>query len=455
MQLKHYVKTVTAAVLQPIAKSLWGINPSASIGVSMLSDRVFRWSLGGNAAYNNKIFYTGTRLLVRKMIEAPITFNRKKSNPKKSIDKFYSKTIGNPERSSIKAQSVDELADHELAGMFTLELMEDFWHNYTFGDGFLWFESAGEELSRNNKPIAVHSLRPNRVEIVTNNQRFDNVEYYRYTCLNGEQIPIPKNQVLHLKHWNPNVGELKGYGVDVAASMDISLNNAGNTAEGAAYENGGRGTLFSSKVDVTNEGNRVFKATAEQMSALKSTVENDMSGARNNRKMKFTNGEVVVTPYGDTLAEMEINASEDSRWKNIFAIIGIPWALTPVASQSSENSIIAGYKALVTNLVISELRKFDQKLTNLIQQWYAGIIAISDITEYSELAPDLALMKTIYGTPYVTVDENRKVFGYDELGGEIGEAILVPSGLMKIQDVISDEFSDMPPADSESNPNSL
>jgi len=454
MQLKNYVKTVTAAVLQPIAKSLWGINPNASIGVSMLNDRVFRWNLSGNSAYNNGIFYTGANILVRKMIEAPITFNQKKGKPTKSIGKYYSKTITSSERNTVKAGVVDELPDHELSEMFTIETMEDFWHNYNFGDGFLWFEQLGDELTRNSKPINVHSLSPSRVEIVTNDAKFDNVAYYRYSCKNGEQIKLPKESVLHLRHWNPNIGELKGYGVDVAASRDISLNNAGKDTEGAAYVNGGRGTLLSSDVEIV-DGERVAKMTAEQMSSLKSTMDSDMAGARNNRKMNYTNGKVVVTPYGDTLAEMEVNKSEDSRWKNIFAILGLPWALTPVASQSSENSVVTGYKALVTNLVISELRKFDQKLTNILQQWYKGIIAISDITEYSELAPDLKLMKEIGYVPYASVDENRKVFGHDEIGGEIGQAILVPSGQMKIQDIISDEFTNAPDANDPNAPENL
>lgn len=455
MQLKNYVKTVTAAVLQPIAKSLWGINPNTSIGVSMLNDRVFKWSISGNTAYNNKIFYTGANILVRKMVEAPITFNQKKGETAKSINKYYSKTISNPERNTIKSQTVDELPDHPLSSMFTIEKMEDFWHNYNYGDAFLWFEKSGEGYSRNTAPIAMHSLKPTRVKIIQSNQRFDPVLRYTYTCDNGEMIDLAKEDVLHLPHWNPNIGELKGYGVDTACSVDILLNNSGNTAERAAYENGGRGTLFSTDVDVTSEGDRVSKMTAEQMASLKDTMQRDMAGAINNRKMNYTNGRVVVTPYGDTLAEMEISKSEDSRWKNIFAIMGIPKELSPATFSSSENSVDAGYKALVTNLVVSELRKFDQKLTNLIQTWFPGIVAISDITEFSELAPDLALMKTIYGAPYVSVDENRKIFGHDELGGDVGQAILVPSGLMKIQDIISDEFAGQPSADDPNAPQNL
>lgn len=448
MALKQYLKNVAGAVLQPVAKSLWGIAPNYSVGMSMFNERTFRWDISGYSAYNNKIFYTGANLIVRKMIEPPITFNRKKKDAKKSVDRFYSKNISNPERSTLKASALDEIEGHELAKMFTIEKMEDFWHNYNFGSGFLWFETLGNDLSRNSKPVNVHSLRPDRITIVTNNGKFDNIEKYTYTCLNGESIDLPKESVLHLKHWNPSIStNLKGYGLDVVCAKDIALNDAGNEAEGAAFVNGGRGTLFSSKTEITQDGNIVDKMTAEQMAALKKTIVEDMQGARNNRRQKFTNGEVVVTPYGDTLAEMEINKSEDSRWKNIFAIMGIPWALTPVASQSSENSVITGYKALVTNLIISELKKFDQKLTGVIQKWWTDVVAVSDLTEFSELAPDLKLMKEVYGSPDISVDEKRKIFGYDEIGGTIGASVLVESGLMKIEDVVNSDFDNTPDSD--------
>lgn len=445
MAVGTYLKSVAGAVLAPVAKSLWGINPNLSLGLSMFNERVFKWDISGYTAYNNKIFYTGANIIVRKMVEAPITFNRKKEKPKRDNSKFYSKNISNPERATIKAGSLDEVPDHELAQMFTIETMESFWHFYNFGSGVLWFEQLDEELSRNKKPVAVHALRPDRINIVRNNGRFDNIERYDYTTLNGEIIPLLKDSVLILRHWNPNWQyRLNEWGVDYICAKDIALNDASNEAEGAALVNGGRGTLFSGKVDVTSEGTTKTKFTKEQVESLRQTIQTDYAGARNNRKMHFTNGEVVVTPYGDTLAEMEITKSEDTRWKNIFAIMGIPKELSPATFSSSENSVDAGYKALVTNLVISELRKFDQKLTRLIQAWYPGIVAVSDLTEYSELAPDLKLMKEVYGSPEISVDERRKIFGMDDLGGEMGSAILVTSSVTLLSDII-DPMDDVDP----------
>ena len=430
-----------------VAKSLLGIAPNFTVGLNYAMDRAFIWNTSGYDAYDNKIFYTGANIIVRKMIEAPITFNRKKKSAKKSLDKFYSKSIANPERNTIKDDILEQLYDHELEGLIDTETMQDFWHRYNFGAGLLWFETLNGEYSRNNKPVKVWSLDPRRVNPVTNNGRFDNISHYDYTALNGETIRLEKTHIVYLKHWNPNLEALKGYGVDIVCAKDIALNNAGNEAEGSAFVNGGRGTLFSSKAEVTSEGAVVTKMTAQQMSSLKETMLKDMEGARNNRRMKYTNGEVVVTPYGDTLAEMEINKSEGSRWKNIFAIMGIPKELSPETFSSSENSVDAAYKALVTNLVVSELRKFDKLLTKTIQNFWTDIIAVSDLTEFSELAPDLKLMKEIYGTPSISEDERRRVFGYDEIGGAMGKAILVPMGLQRLEDVILDPFDETQDSD--------
>jgi len=453
MGLTHYLKNVASVVMAPVVKALNNTFPNYATGVSMLMGNTFRlMGLSNKSAYSNKIFYAGANIFVRKITEAPIMFSQVKNKPAaRKFNKFYSKAISNENRAFIKSQTLTELEDHPLNELFDnlgMEGMADFWYNYQFGDGFLYFEGLDAELSRNVLPVTVHSLDRDRITIVKDDaSKFSPAAYYLYTCDNGQQITIEKDRILHLKHWNPNLADLKGLGVDEIAIGDISLNQANITAQGAAFENGGRGTLFGSKVDVTSEGKRVGKMTVTEMADLQRTIQNDMSGARNNRRMKFTNAEVTVTPYGDTLAEMELVKSEENNWKNIFAVMGIPWALTPVASQSSENSIITGYKSLVTNLIISELRKFDQKLNAIIKQWWPDIIACHDLTEFTELAPDLALMASVFGKPDLSVDEKRAIYSYDAVGGDIGKAILVASGLMLIEDVVSGEIETDPNAE--------
>lgn len=447
MGVKTYFKSVASAILAPVAKSLYNFYPN--LGWSALFTDKFEVAITGRSAYNNKIFYSAARILVRKMIEAPITFNRAKPKQNIKLSKFYSKSIHNIQREAIKQSGFDELDNHELNKLFdgnndytAMDIREDFWSNLIFGDAYLFFEppTTNTSLSRNRKPIAVHSVAPKRITPVRSNDRYNTIDHYLFITNNGEQIEVPKEYMLHMHNWNPNVDDLRGLGIDIIASTDIAINNAAMLAEGAAMENGGRGTLFSSDAELSSQtGKMVDKMTGQQMAALKKTITEDMEGARNNRRLKFTNGSVTVTPYGDTLAELEINKSEETRWRNIFAIMGLPWALSPVASQSSENSIKLGYKALVTNLVISDLKRFDEKLNQKIKKWWPDVIAITDITEYTELAPDLELFAKVYGQPILSEDERRKIFGFDELPNGLGKNILVQSGLIRLEDVVNED----------------
>lgn len=450
MQVKQYIKSVASVVLGPVIKSLSNAYPKWGAGWSMLSGNRFSWLVSGSEAYNNKIFYSGVNILVRKLTEVPITFSKAKGSAisSRKIDKLYSKSLSNERRAHLKAVTLQELPDeHPLNMLFDnpnsfqsrIELMKDFWYNHALGDGFLYFPGLGG-LSRDKMPKTCYSLSRFRVNPVQSSDKFNPIAYYEYTALDGTMLRIEPSEMLHLKQWNPNLGQLKGLGVDVVASMDIALNNANNTAQGAGYVNGGRGVAFSSKVDVNSTTGKVAgKMTVEQIQKIEKTVQEDMSGAMNNQRRVFTNGELVVTPYGDTIAEMELIKAEENNWKSIFALLGIPWSLAPITTAATDNNIAAGYKALVTNLIISLLREFDSKLTKLARTWEAGVVAMHDLTEFTELAPDLERMAKIYGRPPVTVNEHRSVFGHDELADkEIGEAILVASGQIRIQDLVND-----------------
>jgi len=438
-------------------KSVESINkayPNLGASLPLVFGKKFNLSISGTEAYHNKIFYAGSNILVNKLTEPPIMFSKNKSKANKALlGDFYNKSISNEKRVALKALNLEEVENHPLNALFDnpnayqsgIEMMQDFWHQYTLGDGYLFFEPIGD-LSRNKLPQYVHSLSRSRVEPIQSTDNYDNISHYVFTAWNGTSIRIEKEYMLHLKHWNPNIASLKGLGADEVGSLDINLSKQNNIAQGAAFVNGGRGTLFSSDVHVDANGDVTEKMTAPQMEAVRDRHRQTFEGAENNRKQYWTNGFVNVQNFGDTLAEMELIQAEDASWKNIFTILGVPWALSPAASSVSENSIIVGFKSLVTNTAIPELRKFDQKLNKVIQQWWPDIVACHDLTEYSELAPDLKLMKEVYGQPLLRVDEQRSVFGWDAIGGEEGSAILVASGLMKLGDVLGGEFEGLDPS---------
>lgn len=460
MQIKEYLKGVYKAVFPAIAKSFPNIAPGFAMAFGERFNILYANNMG---AYYNKIFYSAQNLLVRKYTETPILFNKVRKDQNRKFSKFYSNNITNEKRAALKTLALEEQENHPLNTLFDkpnsyqsgIELMDDFWHNYGFGDGYLWFANDLGTLSRNSMPKEVHSLNKQRVAAIPSATEPDGIGGYTYTLLNGNQVNIPKSNILHLKKWNPNQGELYGLDPSKVVAATLSLDSENALAQGSAFKNGGTGTLFSSDIHVDAQGQITEKMTAPQMEVLKDNIQRDFAGSVNNRRLHFTNGKVEVTPYGDTLAEMELVAAGTTYWEYTYATLGIPDVLCPTTKASTENNVKAGYKALVTNTIIPDLRKFDQSLTRKIQLWWNDIIACHDLTEFTELAPDLKLMAEVYGKPASRVDEVRLIFGLDEIGGEEGQAILVTSGQMQLKDLISNEFDQVPNPDSPNSPNAL
>lgn len=412
----------------------------------------FSW-LGwkGITYYNNKIVYAGLNLLVKKLTEPEILVSKMRNI--KQAKAFYSPSISNEQRAIAKVQAFDELDDHPLITLLEkpndyqtrIDLMQQMWFNYQYGDGFLIFlnddpNSPGAE-SRRFQPSKIFAINRNRVDVVRSEDKFKPIAFYRITLFNGEQIVLFPDQVFHLQKWNPET-DLWGAGFTYGASNVIEENNQNTTARGANYVNGGRGTLFTSD-SIEIAGELKNKMTSDQMGALKKTIMEDMQGARNNGRMKFTNGFVKPMPYGDTMAEMELIDADKSNWKDVYAVLGIPVSLTPTGDGLTDTNQAAAYKALVTNTIIPDLRKFDLKFKIFIAKWYPGIIPCHDLTAFSELMPDLKLLSEIYGKPLLTNDETRALFAYDNMPDKAqGATTLVDSSRKTLEQVIDGNFQD-------------
>lgn len=459
MSVKSYLRGVAKAVLSPVVKSISDGFPNLAPGFHMTFGRAFLFDFKSMSAYRNKIFYSAQNLLVRKYLETPILVNKKREQTgaarKFRFDQFYSASLTAEKRFVIKQLALDELNGHELNKLFDerpnsyqsgLQMREDFWHNYGFGDGFLWFETLGD-LSRNNKPTAIHSMSRQRVTIIPSSTEADGVAGYRYNTRNGQTIVIQKDEVMHLKKWNPGPTDLWGLDPSQIVAPVLGLDDASVLAQGSAFVNGGRGTMFSSDVVVDPTTGKIkSKLTAGQMEVLRDDIEESYSGAENYRKNHFTNGKVEVTNYGDTLAEMDMVKSSVSYWEYTYATLGIPDVLCPTTKASTENNVLIGNKRLVTGVIIPDLRMFDQSVTRTVQKWWPGLVICHDVTEFSELAPDQKLMAEVFGKPQITVNERRRIFNYDDLPGKVGTAVLVESGLMTIEDILN-------PVDNAGDPN--
>lgn len=406
--------------------------------------------------YRNKIVYACVNVLVRKLLEPPMIVSKVKSE--KALRKMHSYQFSREnqhgEYNVRQAKALDELEEHALIDLLespndyqtTIDLKENFWFNYELtGDGYL-FAEKNESGRREGQPVFIHSLNADRVTPFrgSNDWRVP-IEYYLFTAWDGTHITIYPQDLMHMTKWSPLDPLQGGYSPQRSLSLSIAKNNEGDIASASAFRNGGTGTILSSDV-IVHEGNTYKKLSTEQVEKIRQTVDHDMKGSHNNGNIVVTNGMVQVQKYGDTLVDMGIITSNTADKEDICAAWGVNPILIGSRDGGTENNVKAAYKALVTNVCVFELRKFDKHFKKFMKDWYKGekLDCSHDLTEYSELAPDLEIMKKVYGDSWqVTGNEFRKIINLDKSEDPIMEMFLIPQSLVPSQQLLEEPVDDM------------
>jgi len=447
MQIKNYIKGLANAVLN---KSEGGMPLGL---VWALQNIGFSWNVNYEKNYVNKIVYAVENIVVKKLVETPLIVS--KVINKKTLRKF-NKEIRPEYLHAFKELSLEEMPDHEIQALLDkpndyqtrTEFLEAFWYNYNLGlyGGMIWAEMPGDDVreNRRGKPIALHVLPSNCVSVTTSNDFRNPISRVIFTTYQGQTIDINPQHIMFMRRWNPETN-VESFSPQKAGSSIIARNDANSIAQGSAFVNGGTGILLSSDMGTDANGKSFNKISKEQMSQLKDTITKNIKGSYNNKNINFTNGYVNVQKLGDTLADLELIEAAKNDWKEYAAMRGVHPVLIGSEQASTESNVEMAYKVLVTNYVIPDLRKFDEKITAFMLNFYneKDLVIKHDVTEFSELAPDLKLMKDTFGTPLLRVDEVRRLFNYDALGGNEGNAILVESGKQLLSDLMLGSLDDM------------
>lgn len=437
---------------------------------------MFGWAWNGNKnqqltlGYRNKIIYSVVNVLIPKLVEVPIIVNKETPDNKKAVKKFMSKyrysdyDVATGVHKMLHAKAIEEVENHDLVALLEkpndfqtgIELRKDFWYNNKLvGDGFLWAEKA-DSGRRAGQPLHLYSLPADRVIIYKNVDDWRQpVMFYQFTTWTGQVLQLPPEDVMHIAMWSPLDPQLGGWSPQNAGAQTILASESSMTAQNSAYLNGSTGIIISSDTGTKQDGNPYNKLTSDQVSSIKETVQNWWQGSKNNKRTHVVNGKVEVNKLGDTLADLELIEADESYWRDICAIYNIDPILVGAKAGSTESNVKAAYKALVTNQIIPDLREFDQKFKQFSQNWYSDsetsrvkIYACHDITEFTEMAPDLQIMSAVYGKPAMTIDEVRKIFGADELDNGEGKTILVDSNQVPLDVLVNG----MPQQDSNAKP---
>lgn len=443
MNFKGALKVLTekAVAVSYKASEITGYTIYGTAAVDWLKGRSGHYMNTGYAG--NDTVYSVMRVLLDKITEAPLGLN-KVIDEKSSKRLYHIKAVDDHkiiQHKLLSLKAFDEVTEDPILDILnnpnsyqsSIEFWEAFWGWYTsYGDTYIFALTAGDDSRNAGQPVSLHIIPASIVTKQYGGDVWSPEIRYQFT-LRGVKFDLDQDQMFNMSKWNPL--SLSPYGDGLSpmqpGSKIIVKNDLNQTAQASAFKNGGSVTLLSGD---PNKG----ALSPQQMDAMKQHIQDQMVGAENNKNIVMTNGYMNVQKVGDTLSDMQLVLSDEKDRVKIATLFGVDPILVGDKSASSYNNAAEAYKGLVRNVVVSALNKRDLSVTNWLLPKYNKVnhVLRTDISYYSELQPDYAIVSSYVSNPklILTSDEIRVLFGFDTKGGNFEKAI-VPSGYMDYEQV--------------------
>lgn len=403
--------------------------------------------------YGNDIVYSVMKVLINKQTEAPLLVS--KVVDEKSHARYKSFLKADTPSATVALWQFREKAFEDIDSggygtMFDLlknpnedqtssEFWENFWLYYNLvGESFIYALTAGSSSDNVGKPTELHVLPPNFVSVVYSGNPLSSVVGYKFN-IGDFNIDIPKEKIMHLKRpnptWDNTGGQLRGYGPLVSGRKRLTKNNLNQEAQASAMQNGGSVTLLHGNPDKS-------KMSVEQMDKMDAMIKEKIKGAKNYGNIVMTNGYLEAQKIGDTITDMNLIQADQEDIKRIASWWGVDSILIGSKEGSTESNVKAAYKSLVTNVVVSDLVKRDEKITKFLNVLYKDkLVCRADTTVFTELAPDLELMFKIFGRPLLTENQKLGLFGWGESKDPNMDKVYIQSGYTTLDALNSGELS--------------
>ncbi len=270
------------------------------------------------------------------------------------------------------------------------------------------------------------------VEIVTSGNRSEPVKGYKVAYFT-EDI-LDEHRVMHMKMMNL-VSDIVGnnwlYGMSPlqAGRATLGQMKAAATAQGTLFQNmGPLGIISGDGTDHLNEETAV---------GIQDKFTQSHTGILNGGKIVVTPADVKFTEIGISPVDLNIIEGKADLLQELCALYHYPKERI-TGSQNTASQGLAD-KQVITSCVMPLLRDYDDSETKHIRRVYNddSLVYISDTQYFPELQEDRKdLSEWLSKAWWIKVNEKRRAMDYDE--DPDGDVMLVPSGLVKLEDAVAD-----------------
>jgi HK97 family phage portal protein len=239
-------------------------------------------------------------------------------------------------------------------------------------------------------PTEIWPLRPDRVRIVPDKQRF--IGGYIYT-VDGVDIPLEPDEVIHFKRWHPKddlygLSALEAAAIASQADRFMSLWNRNFFSKDKAVPAG-----------IVNIKNMVSDADYERI--VKEFTES--YGGLGRKTAFIRGGDIAWSDIGLSQRETDFLAARQMNREEIFHIFGIPPGL--LDKNATEANAHVARQTFLEDTIWPKLVRFTQKLTQQLAPFYGPDLLILP-EEIRDTSADVAELQA--AGPYLTINEIRQ-----------------------------------------------
>lgn len=286
------------------------------------------------------------------------------------------------------------------------------------------------------RPFGVYNLPPQYMNVVGDGTMFG-ISGYELTI--GTVQPVAKDSVIFNRKWTPQFGtageHLRGLSPLKAASKDVDRYAAATDKSVSMLQNqGAAGVLFNKE---WSEDEAI-----ENSGALKYKLNTEVLGSENTGKIAVANGDLGYINFGLNTKDLAIEEMERLSFERICNVYHVPPGLFN-PDKATLNNAKEFKKEIITMAVIPELSALRDDYNELAKLYPEEDLYIDfDISVYPEMQDDLEKLATIMTQAWwFTPNEKRVKMGADQDDDvEMMNKYIVPSGMVKIEDLDTDEL---------------
>lgn len=407
----------------------------------------WNWTQHSKAYQENDTVYSVVRKIASKCANVPI-YSYKKT---KDVQKYKAISNGRQTQNSVRrffierTKALDEVdtdsrlakllqnpnpsqgADAFYEGVFSFRIYR--------GEAFIWLNRGGIEKG---EVLEMYMIPPDNMALVPDTEDLYGIKNWLFDA-HGTPIPIPKEDIIHWKSFNPVFDavtreHLRGFDPMKPLKRRVQQDNDSMDSAVAMFQNGGaKGVLFNE--DYVN-------LSPDQETQMRGVIDRKINNKDLKAAVAALQGKWGYLDIGKDSVDMDLIKSQDMTLSRIANALGADADLFLSGSTFSNKEW--AQKNLVLQAVMplcSSLR--DELNRKLVPAFKGNFFCDFDFSLIPELQDDITKMSTVWNGMFdrgmLNGNEVRELAGFEKSTEPLHEQYLITGNYSLIEDVTMPE----------------